>query len=65
MLLMLKLAIFIVQLHTRGVGWRSASHLNRFRSRFGCGHTTDRSSVSRLAYDLMRANNQEVAAILT
>jgi hypothetical protein len=37
--LMLKLAIFIVQLGTRGIGWRSASHLNRLRSKFGCGHT--------------------------
>jgi hypothetical protein len=57
----LKLAIFIVH----GIGWRSTSHLNRLRCRFGCGHTIDTSSVSRLAYDLMpRANNQEVAAIL-
>jgi hypothetical protein len=36
-----------VQLQTRGIGWRSASHRNRDRSRFGCGHTTDRVPFHR------------------
>ena len=39
---------------------------HRLQCRFDCVHTTDTSSVSpeRLAYNLMRAKNQEVDVIL-
>ena len=57
MLLILKLAIFIVQGQTNGIGQGPVSHLNRLRSTFGCGDTTGTSSVSS------RTNNQEVAVI--
>jgi hypothetical protein len=55
---MLKLAIFIVQGQTHGIGQGSVSHLNRLRSTFGCGDTTGTSAVSS------GTNNQEVAVIL-